>query len=94
MNSSLSKMLDDQLLKADRTKPEEDPRYKKNESHSLTEGIFHGQKIYLQGGAMAFKPLDVQTKLETVGEEDGSWKPNILKKDGINPQTTEQNIEL
>ena len=34
---------------------------------------------------MAFKPLDVQTKLETVGEEEGSWKPNIVKKDGINP---------
>ena len=84
MNSSLSKMLDDQLLKAEK-KPEEDPNYKKNESNSITEIIFHGQKIYLQGGAMAFKPLDVQTKLETVEEAEGSWKPNIVKKDGINP---------
>ena len=43
---------------------------------------------------MAFKPLDLETHLETVGEEDGSWKPHIVKKGGINPQTTEQNIEL
>ena len=41
MHSYLSKMLDDQLLKAEK-RPEEDPNYKKNESNSITEIIFHG----------------------------------------------------
>jgi hypothetical protein len=31
---------------------------------SLTEKIFHGDKIYLNNGAMAFKPLGMETVLE------------------------------
>ena len=34
----------------------------------MTFKQFHGDKIYLDNGAMAFKPLGVETILETVDE--------------------------
>ena len=35
---------------------------------SLTYNQWHGDKIYMNNGAMAFKPLAVETVLETVQE--------------------------
>ena len=68
MNTSLSKMLDKQLLESkgvteDKTRSVKD---NKNVVDSLTDQIFHGDKIYLKDGAMAFKPLGMETVLEQV----------------------------
>lgn len=101
MNSSLSKMLDQQLL-ASNSSP--DPsggtrNLASNVADSLTQKIFHGDKIYLDQGAMAFKPLGMETVLESVDEQPGSKKKlstqaNRYKSHRLAPQTTEQNIAL
>ena len=41
----------------------------------MTEKIFHGEKIYLAQGAMAFKPLGMETVLESVDEQHASMNP-------------------
>ena len=63
---------------------------------SLTHDIFHGDKIYLKGGNMAFKPLGMETVLEA--NEDahntnskGGWNKSMM---GRHMHTTEQNIAL
>ena len=96
MNTSLSKMLDQQLLytndpKKDRTK---DVDGNILDEDTMTYKQFHGDKIYLQGGAMAFKPLGMETVLEKVDEEPKDWKRKL--KTGVTnyqtklaPQTTE-----
>ena len=50
-----------------------------NVKDSMTHDIFHGEKIYLQAGQMAYKPLN----LETVAHYRGPSK---------DARTTEQNI--
>ena len=68
----------------------------------MTYKQFHGDKIYLQGGAMAFKPLGMETVLESVdeGASNHNWKKKLhtgvtnYKGDKLDPQTTEQNIAL
>jgi len=68
MNSSLSKMLDQQLLMTNETTPTPVDLTKNVAanvvSNSMTEQIFKGDKIYLNDGAMAFKPLGMETVLE------------------------------
>ena len=68
MNSSLSKMLDQQLLMTNETTPTPVDLTKNVAanvvSKSMTEQIFKGDKIYLNDGAMAFKPLGMETVLE------------------------------
>ena len=68
MNSSLSKMLDQQLLMTNETAPTPVDLTKNVAanvvSNSMTEQIFKGDKIYLNDGAMAFKPLGMETVLE------------------------------
>ena len=84
MNSSLSQMLDRQLLAGmdAPNKPTQSTRNVSNNKQikdSMTHDIFHGDKIYLQEGQMAYKPLN----LETVAHHYGPSK---------NARTTEQNI--
>ena len=64
MNSSLSKMLDQQLLASNSQDNVATRNISSNVTDSMTEQIFHGDKIYLQHGAMAFKPLGMETVLE------------------------------
>ena len=49
-------------------------------SDSLTGKIFHGDKIYLKAGQMAFKPLGIETVLQPL--------------DNKHRRTTEQNIAM
>lgn len=79
MNSSLSKMLDQQLLRS--KKPVKEPvDHSKAVSEnvvgadSLTKKIFHGDKIFLNNNAMAFKPLGMETVLESTGEHKRAGK--------------------
>ena len=37
-------------------------------ANSLTNDIWHGDKIYMNNGAMAFKPLGMETVIEQDGE--------------------------
>ena len=69
MNTSLSKMLDQQLLMSNSPSRKDLTRnITENVADSLTDKIFHGDKIYLQKGAMAFKPLGMETVLESIDE--------------------------
>ena len=102
MNSSLSRMLDQQLLmtnepvKGDGTK-----NIGQNQvSDSMTKQIFTDGRIYLNDGAMAFQPLGMETVLETADEQNATkhgtdWKKKIktgvsrYKSSNLNPRTTE-----
>ena len=107
MNSSLSKMLDQHLLASNSKDAAADGtrNVSGNVADSLTQKIFHGEKIYLQHGAMAFKPLGMETVLESIDEQHASLDPQAWKKgvktkatryhsNKLAPQTTEQNIAL
>ena len=64
----------------------------------MTENIFHGDKIYLNQGAMAFKPLGMETVLESIDEKGPKKKvrtdaTKYGKGARLHP-TTEQNIAL
>lgn len=69
----------------------------------MTFKQFHGDKVYLENGAMAFKPLGVETILETVDEQFNDVKRKTKSNnrraevDGyynIAPRTTESNIAM
>lgn len=96
MNSSLSKMLDRQLLANNQQAAHDGTRKVKNNvevAQSLTKKIFHGDKLYLENGAMAFKPLAIETVLETDGASKNGFKAQF-SKNGLAARTTEQNIAL
>lgn len=80
MNSSVSKMLDQQLLAGSESRQGLQPRNVSSNAvtDSLTGDIFHGDKIYLKAGQMAYKPLGIETVLQPLGK-------NKIR-------TTEQNI--
>jgi len=61
-------MLDQQLLASNSPEPNGTKNLSSNVTDSLTQKIFHGDKIYLQEGNMAFKPLGMETVLESVDE--------------------------
>ena len=92
MNSSLSRMLDKQLLAYDQAANDEEKNLKRNVKDSLTEQIFHGDKIYLQKGALAFKPLGMETVLETSDEQRYVAKWN--SQTNLAPRTTEENLAM
>ena len=60
---------------------------KNTQKESLTYKQWHGDKIYLNNGAMAFKPLAVDTVLEPVQE---TYEPiQVNKKRFLDQHTTE-----
>lgn len=92
-------MLDQQLLQLKKVaKTPVDPTrgVSGNEvADSMTKKIFNDGKIYLNEGAMAFKPLGMETVLETVDELRPSRKGvSSSNRWRVGPQTTEQNIAL
>lgn len=65
-----------------------------NVSGSLTNQIFKGDKIYLKDGAMAFKPLGMETVLEQDEAVNASFYNKSRKQKLMAPKTTEQNIAM
>ena len=64
-------MLDNQLLMANQKNSSPTRRYHGEnnlDKDSLTYRQFHGDKVYLDNGKMAYKPIPVETILETVDE--------------------------
>lgn len=61
MNTSLTKLIDKELLRIEEPAEDEDQITKvlnnKLNKGSLTNQIFHGDKIYLKNGNILFKPL-------------------------------------
>lgn len=97
MNSSLSKMLDQELLMAASNQQPVGAKHNRNfnaESDSLTHEIFHGDKLYLKNGAMAFKPLGMETVLEAAEDPNGTTNVAWHVPRPSNKRTIEQNIAL
>ena len=83
-NTSLSKMLDNQLLVRSSSHETSQvptlPNVSTNVAvtESTTKNIFHGDKIYLQEGRMGFKPLELET--------------NVIMPSRLKLQSTNQSI--